>query len=253
MIKIVVLGCGASLGVPVIGCGCSVCMSTDPKNKRLRSALLIKSTEQDEEKNILVDCGFDIKRQLMRAGIKKLDGAILTHRHADHLSGLDELRVFSLIHGHKLMPFYMHPDSRPKVMAAHNYLFENGNLQENLIDYYSEIGVAGVKVSFFKQDHTVMNSLGLRINNFVYANDVAFFYDESLKYLENVDTFLVDCCEYKSTTVHAGLERVLEWHEAFKPKHTYLTNLSHKIDYYEIQKMLLPNMYPAYDGLVIEI
>lgn len=98
-----------------------------------------------------------------------------------------------------------------------------------------------------------MSSLGIRINNFVYANDVAFFYDESLKYLESIDTFVIDCCDYQSTRVNAGLDRVLSWINQLKPKVIYLTNLSHKIDYYKIKDMLPGNVYPAYDGLVFKI
>lgn len=247
--KITILGCGSSLGTPIIGCKCTVCTSKDPKNQRLRSALLIQGNQDGKDINILVDCGFDIKRQLLNAGIEKLDAVILTHNHADHLSGLDELRVFSLLYGYKFLPFYMHQESKPKVMATYSYLFAHQHLQENIIEYYSKITIGNITISFFKQDHTVINSLGLRINNFVYANDVAFFYEESKPYLQNMDTFVVDCCEYKSTKVHAGLERVLLWHEEFKPKTTYLTNLSHKIDYYDVQKKLPSNMFPAYDGL----
>jgi phosphoribosyl 1,2-cyclic phosphate phosphodiesterase len=253
MIEVTILGCGSSLGVPVVGCKCNVCTSTDPKNQRFRSSILITSKLNGETVNVLVDCGFDIKKQLINAGITKLDAVILTHNHADHLSGLDELRVFSVIHGHKLLPFYMHLDSRPKVMASYNYMFENQYLQEHIIDYYSEISISNIKISLFKQDHTVMNSLGLRINNFVYANDLAFFYEESKKYLQNIDTFLVDCCGYKSTHVHSGLERVLLWQQEFKPKTTYLTNLSHDIDYFEIQNQTPKNIHPVYDGLILKI
>jgi phosphoribosyl 1,2-cyclic phosphate phosphodiesterase len=248
-IKITILGCGSSLGVPVIGCKCRVCVSNDPKNQRLRSALLIQSICEGREVNVLVDCGFDIKRQLLNAGIEKLDAVILTHNHADHLSGLDELRVFSLLYGRKFLPIYMHLDSRLKVMATYSYLFSNHHLQESIIEYYSKITISNITISFFKQDHTVINSLGLRINNFVYANDVAFFYEESRPYLQNMDIFVVDCCEYKSTNVHAGLERVLLWSEEFRPKATYLTNLSHKIEYQSVQKDIPSNMSPAYDGL----
>ena len=253
MAEIQILGSGSSLGTPVLGCECAVCMCGDPKNTRLRSAILISTNHEGQNRNILVDCGFDIKRQLMRAGINKLDAVILTHPHADHISGLDELRVFTKLNGKNLLPIYMTDDSWGSVSSTFDYMFKNQHLKHNAVGYYDEIELFGLKISFFRQDHTVMDSLGLRINNFVYANDLAFFYEESFTYLENMDVFLVDCCDYKSNMVHSGLERVLEWREQFAPKTIYLTNLSHRVDYFEIQKVLPSNTHPAYDGLIFQI
>ncbi|AVP87159.1 beta-lactamase superfamily hydrolase [Candidatus Phycorickettsia trachydisci] len=254
MLQITVLGCGSSLGTPVIGCKCETCSSSDPKNKRLRSAILItKFHPNDSKTNILIDSGFDVRTQLLRAGVSKLDATIITHDHADHISGLDELRVFSPLGSNKILPIYFTSATGARIIPRYQYLFDNKNLNANTIEYDSSINICDVSISFFKQNHIVMDSLGIRINNFVYANDVAFFYDESLRYLDNIDTFVIDCCDYQSTRVHAGLDRVLSWINQFKPKVTYLTNLSHKIDYYKIKNMLPVNVYPAYDGLVFKI
>ena len=251
MIKVTILGCGASLGAPVLGCSCKVCTSPHPKNKRLRSSILISHQTQHETKNILVDCGFDIKQQLMTHGVTSLDAVILTHHHADHLSGIDELRVFSKLNGKNQLPIYISCDSDDKVSQCYDYMFKYEHLKKYVTQYYQKIEISGMEIEFFKQNHVVMDSFGIRINNFVYANDVAFFYDESEKYLQNMDVFLVDCCDYQSSRVHAGLERVLCWQEKYSPAKTYLTNLSHKIDYFEIQKQLPQNIIPAYDGLTI--
>ena len=253
MVQIQILGSGSSLGVPVLGCECKVCASNDAKNKRLRSSILISFQAEGEIRNILVDCGFDIKRQLMRAGVKKLDAVILTHYHADHVSGLDELRVFSSLNGKKLMPIYLTSDSWGHLSVAYDYMFKNQHLQQHVIDYYDKIELFGLTISFFRQDHTVMDSLGFRVNNFVYANDLAFFYEKSFEYLRDMDVFVVDCCNYQSNMVHAGLERVMQWRDQFTPKKIYLTNLSHKIDYFEIQKILPSDMHPAHDGLTLSI
>lgn len=254
MLQITILGCGSSLGTPVIGCACGVCTSTDPKNKRLRSAILITNLVQDGSRtNVLVDAGFDIRAQLLKAKVDKLDAVIITHDHADHISGLDDLRVFAPPGSNKTLPVYLTKDTKSRIIPRYQYLFNNKTLNAKIIEYDSSINIQGIEISFFKQDHVVMSSLGIRINNFVYANDVAFFYDESLKYLKSIDTFVIDCCDYQSTRVHAGLDRVLSWINQFKPKVTYLTNLSHKIDYYKIKDMLPGNVYPAYDGLVFKI
>jgi phosphoribosyl 1,2-cyclic phosphate phosphodiesterase len=253
MITVTVLGSGASLGCPVIGCKCAVCLSQEIKNKRLRSAILITNEVAGVKKNVLIDCGFDIKQQLINAGVQTLEAVIITHSHADHVSGIDELRIFSRLNNANLLPLYMTLESKPKIAYCYDYMFTNKHLEERIIDYYDTITVAGMQIAFFKQDHVVMDSLGLRIKNFVYANDVAFFYPQSHTYLENMDTFLVDCCAYQSTKVHAGLERVLSWHQQFQPKTTYLTNLSHEIDYLTIQKSLATQMYPAYDNLTFAV
>jgi phosphoribosyl 1,2-cyclic phosphate phosphodiesterase len=250
MIKITILGCGASLGVPVLNCKCAVCVSKSIKNKRLRSSILISCIKDEQvQNNVLVDCGFDVKTQLMRTQTSFLSAVILTHNHADHLSGLDELRAFSSPDCKAQIPFYMTQDSRLKIRATFDYMFSAQHLVEHVIDYYDEIKIGDINIRLFKQDHTVMDSLGFRINDFVYANDIAFFYQSSKSYLQNLQTFVVDCSCYKSTNVHAGLERVLQWCEEFRPKTTYLTNLSHEIDYASIKKILPKNIMPAYDNL----
>ena len=253
MIKVTILGCGSSLGVPVLACSCSICHSKDEKNKRMRSSILISIIENNTLTNILVDCGFDIKKQLMQNNITQLDGVILTHSHADHISGIDELRVFCGLNKPRKLPIYLTTECYQKVAMAYNYLFDSGHMSSNIIDYYDRIIINKLPISFFKQNHVVMNSLGIRMNNFVYANDVAFFYEESESYLHNIETLVVDCCDYQSTNVHAGLERVLIWWAKYNPKQTYLTNLSHKIDYNEIIKILPNNILPSYDGISFNI
>jgi phosphoribosyl 1,2-cyclic phosphate phosphodiesterase len=247
MIKIKILGCGSSLGVPVIGCSCNVCSSTAPYNKRLKSALLISHFD----KNVLIDFGQDIRQQLLRENVKKIDHAILTHIHSDHASGIDDLRPFHLVNGLPPLDIYSDKFTFDMFKIRFPYLDNAEYFKRIIVDSYDQRIIGGLNFQFFKQNHGNINSLGVRIGNFAYANDLIEFYKESYKYLYNLDILIIDCISYKSTKTHSGLEKVLIWREKFKPKLIYLTNMSHGIDYFEIQKILPENVKPLYDKQVL--
>jgi len=248
MHKLTILGCGSSWGVPVIGCKCAICLSDSSYNKRLRSAITI----DNEQNKILVDCGFDIRSQLLKYDIDRINAIILTHDHADHVCGLDELRVFHDLHG--ITPkFYSDHKTLDIVMKRYKYLFDRGVFHPIGIDFNSRHKIGDIEIQFFRQDHGVMDSLGMRIGDTVYTNDVMRYPEESKQYLYNANTWIVDCVDYKSTPTHAGLKCVIAWMEEFKPKKMYLTNMSHEIDYFHIESILPPGIKPAYDGLILEI
>jgi phosphoribosyl 1,2-cyclic phosphate phosphodiesterase len=249
MIEIKVLGCGSSLGVPVIGCNCNVCVSDSPYNKRLRSSLLISYLD----KNILIDFGQDVRQQLLRENIKKIDSAILTHIHSDHVSGIDDLRPFHMVN--KLPPVDIYSDNFTFELFKNRfpYLDKSEYFNKIIIDSYEERLINDVKFQFFKQDHGTMDSMGFRICNFAYANDLINFYQESEKYLYNLEILIIDCISYESTNTHSGLSKILKWNEQFSPKRIYLTNMSHRIDYFDIQKILPNNIMPLFDGQIIRI
>lgn len=248
--EIVILGCGSSIGVPVIGCECDVCISSSQFNMRMRSSVLIAG----DNANVLIDAGFDIRHQLIKNGIKNIDALVITHDHADHVSGIDDLRVFPLLHN-KRVDLYITEQAYLPLEARYHYLFSKSFLIPSIVDFYTKILVEDIEIQLFKQHHVrgVMDSLGIRIKNFVYANDVIDFPDESRQYLMGVDVMVLDCFGYKTTASHAGLDVVLKWYEEFRPQQIYLTNMSHDIDYYEIQKILPPNIRPAYDSMKISI
>ena len=249
MIKVRILGCGSSLGVPVIGCACQVCISSSSYNKRLRSSILIEK----EDKNILVDFGYDVRQQLLREKIQKIDSAILTHAHSDHVSAIDDLRPFHIIH--KLSPVQIYTsESAYKIFQDRfPYLKEAKFFEMNIIAEFQQIQISDIKLQFFNQNHGSMDSLGFRIGNFAYANDVIEFYPESEQYLYNLDILVVDCLAPKSTHAHAGLDKVIEWYHKFQPKQIFLTNMSHSIDYLAITEALPHNILPLHDGQIINL
>ena len=248
MLEVNILGCGSSLGVPVVSCRCSVCKSDSPYNKRLRSSIIISQNRT----KILVDFGFNIKEQLIKADIYNLDGAILTHDHADHVSGIDELRVFFYVHG-KPLDIFVLDSIAPTILDRYSYLFNSGRLVMNIINDFEEIKIKDIKLQFFPQIHGPIQSLGIRVDGFVYSCDVREFPAVADKYLYDIDTWVVDCMDYKSNFAHAGLEKILEWDEKYRPKLIYLTNMNHNIDYHKIITELPSHITPLYDGCKIKL
>ncbi len=243
MIKITVLGCGPSLGVPIIGCECNVCTSSSIYNKRTRSSIYI----DDDNSQILIDFGPDIKDQLIREKIKKVDAAILTHDHADHVGGIDTLRIFPFL---QKKPLEIFSDSKTlaRTQERNEYLFTPEKLVTRAVDFFTKCTINTIEVQFFKQYHGPVDSLGVRVGDFVYSTDVVDFPQESKCFLQNIEVWILDCTAYKSNDSHAGLERVLQWNQEFKPGRILLTNLSHLVGYDEILKILPPNIQPLYDG-----
>lgn len=249
MTEVVILGCGASLGVPVLTCKCKVCTSQSPYNKRSRPSILITNNH----KNILVDFGMDVRMQLMRENITILDAAILTHDHADHVGGIDELRVFSYYTGVPV-PLYSDAHTIDIISARYEYMLHEKRVEmHKLPDFETIQNIAGIDIQFFRQDHYSMDSLGLRIGDFVYSNDVIEYPEESEKFMMNAKTWVIDCMDYTSTKAHSGLEQVLLWNEQYRPESVWLTNMSHTIDYFEILEHVPSNIKPAHDGMRIKV
>lgn len=249
MVKVTVLGCGASLGVPIVGCDCKVCKSDSPFNKRTRSSMLFTK----DDNNVLVDFGLDIRAQLIRENVKMLHSAILTHDHADHVSGIDDLRVFRR-NREDALPIFTDSHTANIVRKRYKYMLNEDHINPiDLPDFECKQEIAGIDIQFFRQNHRDIDSLGIRIGDFVYSNDVIKYYEESHPYMENAEILMLDCIDFKSTDAHFGLDDALKVIERYKPKFTYLVNMSHTIDYFDIQKELPDNVKPAYDGLTFDI
>lgn len=248
MQQLTILGCGSSWGVPVIGCKCKVCLSESSYNKRTRSSIIIS----DDSTKILVDFGGDIRHQLLRENIDSLDAIILTHDHADHSSGLDDLRIFNVLHN-TTPKFYSDHKTVDIITNKFRYLFDKKMFEPIGVDFDAKIKSGNIELQLFRQDHGVMDSIGIRVKNTVYTNDVLRYPEESKKYLYNAKIWVIDCVDYKSSASHIGLDAVMQLYQEFAPEKMYLTNLSHDIDYFDLQLNLPKHVFPAYDGLRIEI
>ncbi|MFO1129844.1 MAG: MBL fold metallo-hydrolase [Rickettsiales bacterium] len=252
-VLVTILGCGCSSGVPIIGCNCNVCKSDDIKNKRFRSAIFV----QYQGINILIDSGPDIKHQLLKANVKKIDYLIITHQHYDHVSGLNELRSMKRA---KDIILIARKQVIEHLMFYYSYVFSFDKYKQTIItkniEDYDEFDIGNLKLDTFLTYHAQkqnINNIGIKINNFIYANDISSIPENSLKYFYNLDILMLDCKNYKDTNIHIGLETVLKWNIEFKPKKIILTNMSHQFDYNKLVKELPNNIIPAFDNMQFKI
>ena len=250
------LGCGTSTGVPLIGCDCPVCTSSDPRNRRLRCSVLVET----EGKRLLIDTGPDLRQQALAHGIRTVDAILYTHAHADHLHGIDEVRAFNI---HKGGPIDAHAERATlwHLEARFAYCLHGAGhdgrgwwrpaLRPHRIDGPFE--AAGVPVTPFTQGHGRGLTTGFRIGGFAYSPDVDHLPDASLEALRDLDLWIVDALRDRPHASHAHLERTLAWIAELRPKHAVLTHMNHEVDYATWQAKLPPGVEPAHDGMVLDL
>lgn len=255
--RVTMLGCGSSSGVPEIGCECAVCRSTDPRNARTRVSIAVEK----EGKRLLIDTSPDLRFQAVRAGLSRIDAVLYTHDHADHIHGLDDVRAFN-VRADSSITAYADAATCATLRARFPYAFlpkpEGVWYRPSLIlneisDDLSPFTVAGMEIIPILQEHARTTSLGFRIGNFAYSTDVNGFSEESFAKLENLDVWIVDCLRYTPSYTHSRLEITLQWIERLKPRRAILTHMAHDFDYQTLSQELPPGVEPGYDGLVIEL
>lgn len=251
--QVIVLGSGTSTGVPVIGCKCRVCMSENPKNKRLRASIIIQQNEQ----NILVDTSTDLRAQCLAHNIKRVDTVLYTHTHADHLYGVDELRIFNFIQ-HGKIPIYGSEEVIESIKKTFPYLFTDvfyGGGKPYLIPKIinGTLELLGIKIIPVEIMHGDLPIFGYRFSNFAYLTDVSEIPDDSMNLLTGLDFLIIGALRHEPHPTHFTIEQAVEVIEKLKPKNAYLTHLGHSVDHDELEKSLPENIAPAYDGLKITI
>ncbi len=256
MIRVTVLGCGTSAGVPQIGCRCAVCRSGDPRDKRLRCALFVEI----DGYRILIDTGPDLRQQCLNAGIGAIDALLYTHAHADHLHGIDDLRQINNITG-RAIPTFAHPEVFARIRARFPYVFEGGKesfgfWRPELEAHPREEGwfrVGPAEVLMFRQKHGRGWSWGFRIGDFAYSTDCDGLDDAAFDALIGVRVWIVDALREKPHPSHAHLARTLGWIERVRPRQAYLTHMNHEVSYRRWYDRLPRGIEPAFDGLVIDL
>jgi phosphoribosyl 1,2-cyclic phosphate phosphodiesterase len=256
--KVTILGCGPSQGVPVIGQIWGDCDPSNLKNRRSRPSIVV----QDGDRNILVDTSPDIRDQLLSNDISLIDAVLFTHLHYDHVGGLGELRTLSFLANRRIEVFGTQ-DVLDGLERSASYLFEadasdDANLykpsaEAHPIVYGEAFEAEGVHVLPFCQDHGICDSAGFRFGKFAYSTDVAFLDDAAFAALEGIEVWIVDCLREKPHPTHAHFERTLEWIDRIKPKRAIFTHMSLESDYAKTLARCPNGVEPGFDGMVLDI
>jgi len=251
--QMVLLGTGTSTGVPVIGCKCPICQSTDPHNQRTRSGVAVLTPSG----NFLIDTPPEIRIQLLREKIDLIHAAIYTHAHADHIFGLDDLRIF----GYRLdmsIPLYCEPEVEKRLKKSFDYAFDkNGGSKHHFAVpklHFESVSLEafellGLPVQPIRLMHGELPVLGYRINDVAFCTDANYIPDESWPLLADLDVLVINALRSKPHPTHFCIDEALAVIKRLKPKQAYLTHISHQIDHATTNEHLPAGVKLAYDGL----
>jgi phosphoribosyl 1,2-cyclic phosphate phosphodiesterase len=252
-VKVRILGCGTSTGVPKIGNEWGQCDPNEPRNYRLRTSILVESAGQ----RMLVDCGPDLRQQLLSAQVNRLDGVIVTHAHGDHCHGLDELRPVSQAVGGPV-PLHARRDVLDELNLRFAYAFEQSDFYRPILEgreLGEELAFGEARVRFVDQPHGGPTSLGLRFDeadySVAYAVDFSDLTEDMTALYEGADVWIADCLTRKPHPTHAHLDGVLHWARELRVGQLYLVHMGNGLDYQTLIAELPDWAAPAYDGLEI--
>ena len=252
--KITFLGTGTSQGIPVIGSAHEVCLSTDAKDKRLRSSLLLEW----DDAIYVIDCGPDFRQQLLTAKVNRLDGILFTHYHADHTAGLDDVRPFS--HRYGKVNMFMDSGVAENLKERFGYIFETENryagapqVSIHLFDN-QEFELSKKVIIPIEIMHGKLKIFGFRIDKMAYITDAKTVSDKEKDKLKDLDILIVNALRLETHATHFNLDEALEFIAELKPKKAYLTHISHRLGFHEkVSKELPDNVFLGYDGLVLDL
>ncbi len=253
-LKITVLGSGTSVGVPTVGCHCSVCTSADPRDNRLRPSVLVSY----EGHNVLVDTTPDFRTQALRAKIDRVDAVLFTHSHADHVMGLDDLRPFNFRQRGQI-PIFAAPDTMAAIQRCFPYIFD-GVKKESSVPQLDARLIDGAAIELFGLEflpvpivHGRQTIYGFRFGSAAYLTDHSDIPEASMEQLHDLDVLFLDALRYKPHPTHSTVEQSVKTAGKLGARRVFLTHICHDLEHQRAESLLPPQVRLAYDGLEIEV
>ena len=251
------LGTGASAGVPIIGCECEVCKSSLSVNKRLRSSGLIRVGE----KNYLIDVGPDFRTQALKFNIHSLNAVLLTHAHADHIAGIDDLRPFYFLDKKKLKCI-LSQETYDEVKLRYHYILKPLVSEKSLsaqIDFeilpndFGQFELETILFKYFTYFQQNIKVTGFRVGNFAYVSDIRTYTEQIFESIEGIDILVLSALRTTANKMHFSIEEAIAFSRQTSAKITYLTHISHELDHDQTNTSLPDEVRMSYDGLEISI
>lgn len=256
--EMVIMGSGTSMGVPIVGCRCSVCLSNNPRNRRTRTGVLVRAPEGE----FIIDAGPELRFQLIRERATIVRAALMTHAHADHILGIDDLRIF----GYQLneaIPIFCEPTVEEQLRttfayaftdpATHSHQFAVPKLRFETITAGQSFSLLGLPVETLRLKHGDLPTLGFRIGNVAFCTDVSTIPAETKERLRGLDVLVLDALRPEPHPTHLHVDAAVNLIRQLQPRLAYLTHMSHDLDYDHLRNTLPPGIEPAFDGLKIPI
>jgi phosphoribosyl 1,2-cyclic phosphate phosphodiesterase len=252
-VKLTFLGTGTSTGVPSIACSCETCLSDDPRDKRLRVSVLIEHGSQV----VLVDTSSDFRQQALRYGLKHLDAVLITHCHADHIFGLDDIRPLNFRYG--ALGLYANEKAWHDIRRIFKYIFEPSHFGGGLPQVIPHTVIPGapfclpdsLEITPLEVIHGRLPVMAYRFNDFAYATDLSEIPAATMAELRDLDVLVLDCLRFKEHPTHLWVDKALQYIDELKPKRAFLTHIAHDIKHERDSKRLPSGVSWAYDGLVV--
>jgi phosphoribosyl 1,2-cyclic phosphate phosphodiesterase len=256
--RLTFLGTGTSFGVPQVGCGCAVCRSTDPRDRRSRSAAMVEAGDA----TILIDTPPELRLQLLAAGVGRADAVLYTHEHADHTNGIDDLRIFS-VRQRRALPVYGPPETLERLRTGFPYIFDHSvqayegtskpDLELHALEADRPASVAGVEVLPLAFRHGLIRVFGYRLGSLAYITDVKAIPEAERRRLQGLDVLVLNALWWRPHPTHLSITEAVQTAQALGARRTYLTHLTHETGHAELASQLPDGIMPAYDGLTVEV